>query len=121
MLRYVERNAVRPTLAKRVQDWPWGSAFVRLNRSHALRPLLSDWPVSRPHNWLAILNTPPGDAERKEVKEHIERSRPMGSEAWVKATAKALNLQQTLRPRGRPLGWRKHNTGDEVGSEAKEK
>jgi len=108
VLRYVERNAVRPTLARRVQDWPWGSAFVRLNRSHALRPLLSDWPVPRPHDWLSILNTPPSAAERKEVVEHIERSRPMGSDSWVKATARALGLQQTLNPRGRPVGWRKH-------------
>jgi hypothetical protein len=65
------------------------------------------WPVARPHDWLSILNTPPGDAERAEVKQHIERSSPTGTDAWVKATAHALGLQQTLNPRGRPLGWRK--------------
>jgi putative transposase len=107
MLRYVERNAVRPTLARRAEAWPWGSAFVRQRRSHALRPLLADGPVARPHDWLSTLNTPPGDAERAEVKQHIERSSPMGTHAWVMATAHALGLQQTLNPRGRPVGWRK--------------
>lgn len=111
VLRYVERNAVRPTLAKRAQDWCWGSAFVRQARSHELRPLLSDWPVPRPSNWLSILNTPQSDAERAAVKEHIERSRPMGQERWVRATAAALGLGHTLNPRGRPLGWRKPKPG----------
>jgi putative transposase len=107
VLRYVERNAVRPTLATRAQDWPWGSAFVRQARSHELRPLLCDGPVPRPRDWLAILNTPPSDAERTQVRKHIERSSPMGSEPWAKATAHALGLQQTLNPRGRPVAWRK--------------
>jgi len=35
----------------------------------------------------------------------------MGSEPWVKKTAKALNLEQSLHPRGRPLGWRKAKDG----------
>lgn len=108
VLRYVERNAVRPTLVKRAQDWRWGSAFVRLDRSHELRPLLSDWPVARPHNWHEILSTSPTDAELAEVKEHIQRSSPMGREEWVKTTATTLGLQHTLNPRGRPIGWRKH-------------
>jgi len=102
-----ERNAVRPRLAARAQDSPWGSAFVRQSRSHELRPLLSQWPVPRPSNWLAILNTPQTDAEREQMKKHIERSSPMGSDSWTRATAQALGLRHTLRPRGRPVGWRK--------------
>ena len=114
VLRYVERNAVRPTLARRAQDqdWRWGSAFVRQSRSHELHPLLADWPVPRPANWLKLVNTPFTDAECKAVREHIERSRPMGGEAWVKRTAKALGAEQTLRPRGRPPGWRKRKSAD---------
>jgi len=99
---------MRPTLAKRAQDWLWGSASVRIDRSHDLRPLLSDWPLRRPRDWLEILNTSPSDAEEEQVKQHIERSRPMGAEAWVKSMASALGLQHTLNPPGRPVGWRKH-------------
>jgi putative transposase len=115
VLRYVERNVVRPTLARRAEKWPWGSAFVRQNRSHELRPLLAKWPVHRPANWLKLLNTPVSDAERKVVQEHIERSRPMGDEAWVKRTARALGAEQSLRPRGRPPGWRKHKPRGSAG------
>jgi len=61
-----------------------------------------------PRDWLEILNTSPSDAEEEQVKQHIERSRPMGAEAWVKSMASALGLQHTLNPRGRPVGWRKH-------------
>ncbi len=115
VLRYVERNAVRPTLARRAQDWRWGSAFVRLDRSHDLRPLLSDWPLPRPRDWLEILNTSPSEAEQEQMKQHIERSRPMGVEAWVKTTANALGLKHTLNPPGRPVGWRKHKPAEKRG------
>ena len=77
-----------------------------------MAPQWSLWPVPRQRNWVSILNTPPSDAEREAVRRHIERSSPMGSDVWVKATAHALGLQQTLNPRGRPLGWRKHQPGD---------
>jgi putative transposase len=109
VLRYVERNAVRPTLASRAERWRWGSAYVRQSRSHELKPLLADWPVRRPANWPDLLNTPFTEEERKAIRQHIERSRPMGDEQWVKRTAKALGLQQSLRPRGRPPGWRKNS------------
>jgi putative transposase len=107
VLRYVERNAVRPTLARRAQDWRWGSAFVRQHRAHELHPLLAEWPVERPRDWLAWVNRPITDAEKHAMKLHIERSRPMGADRWVQATAAALGLQWTLNPRGRPPGWRK--------------
>ena len=105
VLRYVERNAVRPTLVRRAEQWRWGSAYVRQGRSHELKPLLADWPVPRPADWLRLLNTPFSPEEQKSIRQHIERSRPMGADAWVRRTAAALGLQHTLRPRGRPLGW----------------
>jgi len=107
VLRYVECNAVRPTLASRAERWRWGSAYVRRNRSHELRPLLCEWPVPRPSDWLELLNTPVTQEERRTIRRHIERSRPIGNDAWVKRTAKALGVEQSLRPRGRPVGWRK--------------
>lgn len=53
LLRYVEANAVRPTLARRVQDWPWCSATLEKNFAGKL---LSAWPIDRPGNWTALLN-----------------------------------------------------------------
>lgn len=110
-LRYVERNALRAGLVDRAGQWRWGSAFVRLDQSHALYPLLADWPIERPRNWLTLLNTPQTEKEEKQLREHIERSRPLGDTSWITRAAQAVGAQQSLRPRGRPEGWRKEKDG----------
>ena len=109
-LRYVERNPVRANLTKAAERWPWGSCFVRQHRSHDLYPLLADWPIERPPRWLDLVNEPQTQQEEEAMKQHIERGRPLGDELWMKRTATKLNLEQTLRPRGRPIGWRKRGT-----------
>jgi putative transposase len=107
VLRYVEGNPVRPGLAKRAEEWRWGSCFVRQARSHILRPLLAAWPLDRPRGWLELVNLPQTAAEVKGMKEHVARNRPYGNADWTKSTAAALGLEQSIRPRGRPAGWRK--------------
>ncbi len=107
VLRYVERNALRAGLVRRAEAWAWGSLYVRREKSHQLRELLGEWPIERPGGWVRLVNLPQSEAEEAAIKEHIARGRPLGGERWMDATVKALNLQQTLRPRGRPKGWRK--------------
>jgi putative transposase len=107
VLRYVERNPVRADLVSRAEQWRFGSCHVRRNRSHALFPLLADWPVDRPARWLQTVNQPQSDAEEAMVKECIKRNRPAGGELWTNQIAKQLGLGYTLARRGRPLGWRK--------------
>jgi len=107
VLRYVERNPVRPGMADRAEEWRWGSCFVRQSRAHSLRGMLADWPVDRPRSWLELVNAPLSASEHARVKEHIERNRPYGGLEWMQRTAKAMDLEQSLRPRGRPFGWRK--------------
>jgi putative transposase len=116
VLRYVEFNPVRAKLTARAEQWRWGSCHVRQNRGREtadLRNLLSDWPVPRPPGWLETVNLPAIEAEEKMVQESIARGRPLGGERWVKQMAAALDLQQTLRPRGRPEGWRKQPKNEE--------
>jgi putative transposase len=107
VLRYVERNPVRPTMVRRAENWRWGSCHVRQHRSHELYPLLSEWPVQTPSNWLQIVNEPQSEEDQALVQDSIKRNRPLGSEPWVLQTARQLGIEQSLRPRGRPLGWRK--------------
>jgi len=107
VLRYVERNPLRANLVERAEEWRWGSCFARRHRGHPLAPLLSPWPIDRPRNWLELVNQPQTAAEEKAVTLSIDRSRPLGSQRWVQRTAEKLHLQQSLRPRGRPPGWRK--------------
>ena len=111
VLRYVERNPVRPGMVARAQDWRWSSLHVRRTLNHELSPLLADWPVDRPRNWVSWVNetqTAKASATEREMMQlHIARSRPLGDDAWVRRTCDRLGCQSTLRPRGRPLGWRK--------------
>jgi putative transposase len=113
VLRYVERNPLRAGRVKEAQEWPWGSCFVRQRKSHPLHPILSDWPIDRPGRWLSWVNTPQTAAEEAAVLEHIVRSRPYGAADWALRTAKQLNMEQSLRPPGRPVGWRKSHKSEE--------
>ena len=107
VLRYVERNPVRAKQVSRAEDWRWGSCHVREHKKHEMHALLCDWPVDRPPRWLKRVNAPQSEAEENLIQEHTRRGRPLGAEAWINRTVTQLKLEYTLRPRGRPKGWRK--------------
>ena len=115
LLRYVERNPVRPGMVKRAQDWRWGSLHVRQAPKHDLSPLLADWPVDRPANWVRLVNEPQTAAEVDALKQHIQRGRPFGDAQWMERTAQRLGLENTFRSPGRQMGWRKHAEADNEG------
>jgi putative transposase len=102
VLRYVERNAVRAKLAKRAQDWRWSSLWAQHMKSEIHRPLLSDCPVDMPKDWIGWVNRAETAAELDALRIAIKRSSPFGSAGWIQRTASKLDLQWTLRPRGRP-------------------
>ena len=58
LLRYVERNPVAAGLVERAQLWRWISLWSRMHGEQAIKALLSPWPVERPANWTARVNTP---------------------------------------------------------------
>jgi len=102
LCRYVEGNALRGGLVDRAEAWRWGSLWARMNRDAGLGPLLGDWPVERPRNWLAEVNRPLRAEQLKEVRFSAARGRPLGDEVWRSRIADRLELDKTLRPRGRP-------------------
>lgn len=103
LCRYVERNALRAELTDRAEDWRWGSMW---RRDHpevvADVPLLTEWPVQRPRHWRRLVNLPQTAKELERIRLSIKRGRPFGRETWQQRTATALDLESTLRPRGRP-------------------
>jgi putative transposase len=107
LLRYVERNPLRARLVRRAEQWRWGSHHVRLLKTHALHALLAEGPVELPKDWSRRVHTPQTAAEQDALRDHVHRSRPLGEERWTDATARSLGLESSLRPRGRPVGWRK--------------
>jgi putative transposase len=102
LLRYVERNPLSAGLVERAQLWRWGSLWSRGNGEEAMKTLLSPWPVDRPSNWVARVNTPLTAKELDRVRLSIERGRPYGSDDWVKQTVTELGLEHTVRREGRP-------------------
>ena len=104
--RYVERNALRAKLVKRAEDWAWSSLAVwRLTAAEVesqQRPVLADWPVDRPRQWLRLVNEAQSAGEEEALRRSVCRGRPFGNSTWEKQTATRLGLESTLRDRGRP-------------------
>ena len=102
VLRYVERNALRADLVGRAEDWRWGSLWVRQRGPQCLCGLLADWRVEMPADWVQQVNEAISDGELEAVRRAVKRSCPYGSDPRIARTAARLNLQWSLRPRGRP-------------------
>jgi putative transposase len=110
LLRHVYRNPLDAKLVKRAQDWRWSSLWTRLHSTDELNRLLLEprhWPIAPRRNWIDLANTPLTADQEQAAQTAIKRGRPFGTDAWVRRTAAKLNLEHTLRPQGRPLGWRK--------------
>jgi putative transposase len=103
VLRYVERNPVRPTLVERAQDWRWSSLWHWTHpQDHEDKPVLCPWPIPRPTDWITRVNRALTKKELEAVQASVIRGRPFGSQVWQESTAKQLGLESTFRSRGRP-------------------
>jgi putative transposase len=104
LCRYVERNPLRVKreLVDRAEQWRWSSAWIRKNPKDESAKLLSEWPVPRPSNWLALLNEDQSSRDEQQVRISLERNRPMGDEQWTQRMVKKLGLGHTIIPPGRP-------------------
>jgi putative transposase len=100
--RYVERNALTAGLVARAEAWRWGSLRARLHGDDPTRPLLSPWPEGLPANWVDRVNAPLSAKELDRLRVSLKRGRPYGDERWSDQQSRALGLEHTLRPEGRP-------------------
>ena len=100
VLRYVERNAMRANLVARAEDWAWGSLWRRENNRGLA--MLSVWPIDRPADWKEFVNEPQSAEELEALRRSANRGSPFGDDDWQKTMAQELDLEWTIRPRGRP-------------------
>lgn len=104
VIRYVERNPLRASLVSRAEEWAWSS----LGQASLTAPIpLSPWPLPQPScadraSWIDWVNRPQTEAELEALRICSLRGRPFGDRAWVERIAARLDLETTLRPRGRP-------------------
>jgi putative transposase len=100
VLRYVERNPLRANLVADAAQWRWSSLWHRLQGNPA--GLLDDGPLTHPRRWLQQVQSPQTEAEVEALRRSVVRGTPFGEASWQSRTAKRLDLQSTLRARGRP-------------------
>ena len=83
--------------------WRWSSlGRGRSKIEEAAFPILSEWPLPRPADWLDLVNQPQTEAELAALRRCVNRGCPYGDAGWIAGTAKSLGLESTLQPRGRP-------------------
>jgi putative transposase len=102
VLRYVERNAVSAGLVERAEDWRWGSLWVRERGTQEQKAVLSDWPIAMPKDWVKWVNRALTKRELERIHASRDRSRPLGSEEWIRKAVTRLGLEHTIRKEGRP-------------------
>jgi putative transposase len=103
VLRYIERNPLRAGLVERAEAWAWSSP--RWPAAPGRLPVrLDQVTVPRRPLWIEGVNgaTADVDVEVERVRESVRRDRPFGAPGWTQETARALSLEDSLRPRGRP-------------------
>ncbi len=100
VLRYVERNPLRANLVENAAHWEW-SSIGESSSGHAAR-LLTESPVTKPADWLCVVNTPHTDEELAALRLCTAKNSPYGSRAWTHATVARLGLESSLRGPGRP-------------------
>jgi putative transposase len=100
--RYVERNALRANLARRAEQWRWGSLYRWVRGSAEDKELLAAWPFSRKANWIEHVNAAQTEAELAAVRRSVQRGSPFGDDGWSEKAARRLGLESTLRSQGRP-------------------
>jgi len=100
VMRYIEANPLRAVLVKRAGDWPWSSLAVRNGLEAPFD--LSKGPLKLPSNWNKLVNKIDRPDQLDALENSINRGTPFGQPNWKMKTALRMNLESTLRPRGRP-------------------
>jgi len=102
VVRYVEANARRAKLVTAPDLWQWSSLWRREHGDRAARKWLSKWPLPQPREWLRVVSGVQPKSQLEQIRQSVRRGQPYGSGTWTQRTATELDLQSTLRPRGRP-------------------
>lgn len=101
--RYVEQNPLRAALVQRAEDWRWSSLGQNsVRNSGEQKPVISEWPVPKPQDWVSWVNHALTDKELETLRLSAQRGRPYGSESWQMRIARRLGLESTFHSRGRP-------------------
>jgi putative transposase len=109
VLRYIEANPLRAGIVADAADYRWSSYRVHGlgETSDLVSPLvtyeqLSPNPAVRRRKWAVKVHQPMKEALAAAVRRSVETGLPYGDQRWVTRLANRLDLDLTIRPRGRP-------------------
>ena len=109
VLRYVEANPLRAGMVSDLASYVWSSYLVHgQGKSFGLIDEAPVWgrlgktEAVRQSRWRQWVHTPLTDKELAGVRRAVTTGHPYGTERWVAATARRLDLNLAPRPRGRP-------------------
>jgi len=81
--RYAERNALRANLVGRAEEWRWCSLAQHQGRQRLEETVrLCDWPLSRPRNWVRLVNKGQTEGELDALRRSVRRGCPFGDDGW---------------------------------------
>ncbi len=109
VLRYIEANPVRASVVRRAEKYRWSSfpAHGVGRHDELLDPVvayeaLAVRPKTRQRRWSAYVHQEPAEAELAAIRRSNATGLPFGKLHWVKRLARRLDLDLTIRARGRP-------------------
>ena len=109
VLRYIEANPLRAAVVTLADDYPWSSYRVHgLGAANDLVDSLITYeelsPLARvrQRKWAQKVHQSLDDAQLDAIRRSSATGLPYGDPAWVTELAKRLDLDLTIRPRGRP-------------------
>jgi putative transposase len=109
VLRYIEANPLRAGIVEDAGDYRWSSYHAHgLGAADPLVDRLSTYdelsphPKTRQRKWAQKVREPLEETTLARVRLSTASGLPLGERTWVNRLAKRLDLDLTIRPRGRP-------------------
>ena len=118
VLRYIEANPLRAEIVERAGEYRWssyachgdGRADELLDAMPAYE-LLAARPAARRRRWSAYVHRTPDEVELAAIRRSSETGLPYGERSWTNRLCRRLNIDLTIRPRGRPRKSQHLETG----------
>jgi len=98
--RYIEGNPVRSGFVKSAKDWVWSSHLETIGKRQS--GLLNALPIELPADWNQYVDQPQTETEFAKLRQSMNRQSPYGNIDWQLKVSQELDLESTIRPRGRP-------------------
>jgi putative transposase len=108
-LRYIEANPLRARMVESAGDYRWSSFSAHgIGRPDPVLDFLTVYdslaktPATRQRRWSAFVHKTPSDDELAALHRSTQTGLPYGHPDWVTQLGRHLDLDQIIRPRGRP-------------------